>query len=231
MILCHKIVKNNLKPNMFGAIELLCQGNAASSMVLPDIQNIVEKKWERAGQTHFMKDIYSHLFTLGAITILSVFPNATLSLHPQTQAQTIVTIVYPLVAFDMLWKLTGEVPQILKHGLMYWGAGGQYATYRSSVAFRKRSITVAFISFFILFAIKIKISTIPLPFWEKYNDAKFSVTWEPTAASAPPDITPLFVAANFFLAISTLTMWLGSFYFCMGLDSAAPFVLTIFRCI
>ena len=80
-------------------ISWLCQNEAETAVIIPEIRRLIERKWERCGLILFLASFIMDFVVMMVITLISIFINTTFTFHPLYFEEWFVNILYAIVVF------------------------------------------------------------------------------------------------------------------------------------
>jgi ankyrin repeat protein len=103
-----------------GAIDCICRQNRLEMLEIPEIEELITKKWDRFGRPMFMQFAILSLTVSVLNTVIIIL---TPSLNPDVQS--LVSALYCLVWLLLFYRCVGsELRQVMNYGLDYWGFYG-----------------------------------------------------------------------------------------------------------
>lgn len=226
---------------MFSAIEWLCLSDADRAIIIPEIQKIIQIKWERFGYPKFLVSLLINSIVCILITLILLFVNSTPASNPSVGAEYAVNLLYSILVVVFFWMLVAELHYIYYHPHSYLHTKGVVKFSRTCCWFKMISFAV-----FCILKTQQSYRGVSNHYFEnskeEYTDNPLEgiqvllryqgVTNECTL----PDSSPLeyyhaqnFVGIKICLSVCVLFSWLHIYYFLMGFDKTGPFILTIFR--
>ena len=183
---------------LHGVIDWICKVNSTKAIQLQDIRKVVETKWERVGQRHFLETMYLHCIVVCAFTILTLFPYMIPSYkHDASRGDKLAMIVYPILGAVMLYKFASDVMGLMKYG------GRYFDDLRGAAKLEKYGRVYMLVCFAAMCALKIAI---------RHYSSGYITPW---SDDVDVSLKQLMSASTFFTSIGTLTAWVSLFYFKM----------------
>lgn len=200
-----------LNRSVHGAITWLCMNDSDQAMLIPEIQKIVQAKWQRIGYPRFILSFVLNTTLTALVTLILIFINITPASNSNYHTVIFVNVLYAVVASSLFVMFLQEV-----RDLLVFGSG--YASIRGIARFEKvlRVVKIlAFVSFCCCKAVAAHRGQIddgaaqqgPVMYYNVRDDQGIKVS----------------------MVVCVIASYLHLYYFFMGFDSTGPFVLTMFR--
>ncbi|CAM9129482.1 unnamed protein product, partial [Ectocarpus fasciculatus] len=177
----------------------MCIQDRLEMLEIPEIQDIIRIKWERVGFPQFkLRFAFYILITmmLSLIVCLYQFQKG------HTFLPWFVWCLFVLVFVILLGKLVGELPDMYKQGISYWGYGVDTGV-RGAAQLDNLCSSVEFVTFGIACLLKLL----------QY----FSVLTEEDSDGI----------VRIFLSITVLTSWIYLYFFLLGFEMTGVFVVIV----
>jgi len=124
-----------------GAIEWICRMNHLDMLDIPEVSEIISKKWERFGfPTFFASSLFGLIRTILITLIICLFAYS----EGDSAVDWAVWCLYPLTWLLMFFGYYNDAKQISLHGLNHWGRNG---TIRGAALLENICSTVEFALF------------------------------------------------------------------------------------
>ena len=183
----------------YGAIEHMCIHDKLEMLAIPEIQEIIRIKWERVGFPQFKLRFIYYLFVTALLTLL-------VCLYQYQEGHTFLPwftwCLFVLVFIILCCKLIGELPDIYKQGVSYWGIGDTIGV-RGAAQLDNICSSVEFVTFGISCFLKV------LQYFGALSESESDG------------------AVRIFLSITVLTAWIYLYFFLLGFERTGVFVVIV----
>ena len=214
---------------MHNVIDWICITNSTTCALIPDIQKLVDTKWECFGRRLFMRSFALHMVRTLAVSLSAVLINDEPLLHFHGNKYSMEgvwsLVLYSTAGFTIVISVIYELPCLLQNGWQYWGyrkplkSTGNEVRYhichiRGTAVFDKVCMTVTLASFLLVWLFK--------PF------LAFSGCYE-LLVNENNLCDSLSWSSQLFMTICVISVWVYVFYFLMGIEIYGPMVISIYR--
>lgn len=111
----------SLKKDRLGAIECICKHNHIEMLDVPEVREIIDKKWERFGFPTFLAySIFGFARTILITLIICTFAYS----EGDTNMDKFALALYPITILFMLANFISDVKNFMKIGFKQFGYGG-----------------------------------------------------------------------------------------------------------
>ena len=214
---------------MHNVIDWICITNSTTSALIPEIQKLVDAKWECFGRRLFMRSFALHVVRALAVSLSAMLineePLRDLHRHKYHLEGIWALVLYPTVGLTIMISFIYELPCLWQNGWQYWGyrkplkSTGNEVRYhvchiRGTAVFDKVFMTVTIASYLLVCLFKTC-----LAFAGCYevlvneNRLCYGLSW----------------SSQLFMTICVISVWVYIFYFLMGIEIYGPMVISIYR--
>ena len=207
----HLVLKKDKK--IHGAIWWLCINDADKAISIPEIQQLIQAKWERVGYPLFILSFLINTFLTACVTLILIFINATPTRQVGYDTAMVANVLYAIVALAFCIMMMQEIRDFFVFSarvLHFRGVAGYDKVLRVLKIF-------SFVAFCCCKAVA------------AYNGAKnerYSVNGATVWYNARDD-----QGMKLCMVVCVIASYMHLYYFFMGFDVTGPFVLTMFRII
>ena len=188
-----------LKHDRFGAIELICKHNHLEMLNIPEVKEIIEKKWDRFGKPKF--NIMSTFGLCRTILITAVICTFEYS-EGGVAMDKVAIALYCLLSACMAINFIPDMRKVLKFGLKQFGYGGMV---RGSSMLENICSALECVFFCIACIVKVYLRDKRDGF--NYDDSPVRI----------------------FIALTALVSWIRMYYVLMGFELTGKFVVIVFN--
>lgn len=201
------------KTKIYGAIWWLCLNDADKAISIPEIEQLIQAKWERVGYPLFILSFLINTFLTTCVTLILIFINATPTRNVEYNTAMVANVLYAIVALAFFIMMMQEL-----HDFFVFHA--RIVHFHGVSAYDKVLRILKIFSFVAFCCCK------AVAAYDHSLDERYSVHGATVLYNVRDD-----QGIKVTMVVCVIACYFHLYYFFMGFDSTGPFVLTMFRII